>query len=268
MPFDDLDSIAQATTYQIPYFFWKRFSTGGTTVKNGLFRQSGVPGAGSTPATGSGTAYSGATAGALALPTLTAGQTLYIAGVEAWTTTSGLLAVIDILVGNSGLSGTLTTSQTVNTVSLPRNTTGEGNEMCVVIHTAIGTTARTLTVTYTNSAGTTGRTTTVTLGGTGAREADTIVLVPLAAGDTGVRSIESVQLDASTGTAGDFGVLIFKRFTDLHVVNNIGDQKSGLEMGFPPVYAYGESTPCISFLWYTTANVTMDLHGSVAWAVA
>jgi hypothetical protein len=40
--------------------------------------------------------------------------------------------------------------------------------------------------------------------------ANRFVVVPLADGDTGVRSVESVTLAATTGATGNFGVTLFK----------------------------------------------------------
>jgi hypothetical protein len=37
-----------------------------------------------------------------------------------------------------------------------------------------------------------------------------LIPIPLQAGDTGVESIESVTVTATTGTAGNFGVCLFK----------------------------------------------------------
>ncbi len=81
----------------------------------------------------------------------------------------------------------------------------------IVIYTIVGGTATTVTISYTNSAGVSGRTSTATtIGGGSYRELGVLLPIPLQAGDTGVRSIESVTLAATTGTAGNFGVCLFK----------------------------------------------------------
>ena len=131
--------------------------------------------------------------------------------------TSGLagatVVAIDLLNVSGGLSGTVTTEQTTNLPSAPltRNTGGDGVMIGLVIYTAIGTTGTTISVRYTNQDGTPNRVSTVTsFGGTGFREAARLILIPLAAGDSGVRSVEGVTLTATTGTAGNFGVCLFK----------------------------------------------------------
>lgn len=123
---------------------------------------------------------------------------------------AGALLIYDRLLHNSGLSGTLTTAQTVGG-TLTRNTGGEGNQIWVEIYTLIGTTATTITASYTNQAGVSGRTTKpVAIGGTGNREGERMLPLPLQDGDTGVQAVASVTLAASTVTAGNFGVTVMK----------------------------------------------------------
>jgi hypothetical protein len=131
--------------------------------------------------------------------------------------TSGLagvsLVAIDLLNVSGGLSGTVTTEQTTNlpTAALTRYTGGDGVFIGIIIYTIVGTTATTISVRYTNQAGTANRVSTITsFGGTGFRDAGRLIQVPLQAGDTGVRSVEGVTLTATTGTAGNFGVCLFK----------------------------------------------------------
>ena len=126
---------------------------------------------------------------------------------------AGGAILLDLLNVSGGLSGVVTTAQTTNlpTAALTRYTSGEGVMAGIVIYTLVGTTVTTVSISYTNSAGTSGRTSTATtFGGSGFREAHILIPIPLAAGDTGVRSIESVTVTATTGTAGNFGVCMFK----------------------------------------------------------
>lgn len=120
---------------------------------------------------------------------------------------------IDLLNHSGGLSGTLTTAQTTNlpTAALTRHTSGAGVMAGLIIYTIIGSVATTVTISYTNQAGTPGRISTATqIGANGFREAGSLIPIPLAAGDTGVRSVQSVTLAGTTGTAGNFGVVLFK----------------------------------------------------------
>lgn len=162
----------------------------------------------------------GAAPGAVAAPdnTTTGGllQTDPSGGREKWLLgmnatilgNSGTLILYDRLLHISGLSGTSTSAQTVSG-SLTRNTGGLGNQIWVEIYTQIGTTATTITASYTNQSGTSGRTTKATsIGGTGLREAQRMIPLPLQDGDTGVQAVDSVTLAASTTTAGNFGVVV------------------------------------------------------------
>jgi hypothetical protein len=123
------------------------------------------------------------------------------------------MMVVDLLNVSGGLNATLTTAQTTNlpTAALTRHTSGEGVMAGIVVYTILGTTQTTVTISYTNSAGVSGRTSTTTTIGSGFyREVGVLLPIPLQAGDTGIRSIESVTLAGTTGTAGNFGVCLFK----------------------------------------------------------
>lgn len=125
----------------------------------------------------------------------------------------GLITIADRLSHQAGLSGIVTTPQTTNlpTAALTRYTSGVGVFIALTIYTVVGTTATTVSVSYTNSAGVSGRTTPPMLfGGSLFREARRFLWLPLQSGDIGVRSVQNVTVLASTGTAGNFGVTLFK----------------------------------------------------------
>jgi len=127
--------------------------------------------------------------------------------------TGGAVILIDLLNGNGGLSGIVTTEQTTNlpTAALTRHTSGEGVMVGLLLHATIGATASTATIKYTNSSGVANRISTATsLGGGGFNAAGSFIPIPLQEGDTGVRSVESVTLAGTTGTAGNIGVFLFK----------------------------------------------------------
>lgn len=127
-----------------------------------------------------------------------------------------VVTLYDRLLHISGLDGTSVGTQTVGG-SLTRYTDGVGNEIWAEINTQIGVTAKTLTATYTSAPGAASHTTSAeTFGATNAREAQRAVKLRLAAGDTGVQGVTSCVLSGSTGTAGDFGIVVahpIKRFT-------------------------------------------------------
>jgi hypothetical protein len=148
------------------------------------------------------------------IPAISSGRLTFLgARINTSTFGAGGMLLVDLLNVSGGLNATLTTAQTTNlpTAALTRYTNGEGVMAGIVVYTQIGSTATTVTISYTNSAGTSGRTSTATsFGGSGFREVGVLIPIPLQAGDTGVESIESVTVTATTGTAGNFGVCLFK----------------------------------------------------------
>lgn len=120
----------------------------------------------------------------------------------------GLL--IDRLVHSGGLDGTSVSAQTTNlpTATLTRYTDGVGVMIGIQIWSSLGSNDVTVSVSYTNSSNTAGRTGTLAFIGTPSTY--TFYFVNLQAGDVGVKSVESVTLSGSTGSAGNFGVVLFK----------------------------------------------------------
>jgi hypothetical protein len=137
----------------------------------------------------------------------------------AWALTGNIsnqtLIVMDRLCHQGGISGTATGDITTNlpTAALPRFTDGKGVMAFAEIYTAIGTTATTARITYTNQDGTGSKVSQdFSIGGaSGAntgRAAGTLYAIGLADGDTGVRSVQSINVTASTGTAGAYGITL------------------------------------------------------------
>lgn len=165
------------------------------------------------PALASAAAPTNATIGAWPVTDATGGRTKWLLGVEGTMNSAGALILYDRLVHCSGASGIVTTAQAITGGAVTRYTGAEsvGNKIQVEIHTAVGATATTLTVSYTNQAGVAGKITKpVAFGGTGLNTATSIIQCPLADGDTGVQSVQSVTLAGTTATAGSFGVLIVR----------------------------------------------------------
>lgn len=170
-----------------------------------------------------------ATQGAIEFENATSGFTKYLIEFGALGDPSeGCQHVLyDRLLHISGLDGTVTSAQTVGG-SLTRNTTGEGNEIWVVFYTGVGATAATITASYTNQANTSGRTTkAVTFNVRGNEDDFTMFSLPLQDGDSGVRAVASVTLSASTGTAGDFGIVVARPLAVAHLDFAEGPDGSG-----------------------------------------
>lgn len=223
---------------------------------NGSPSHGAVPGAVSVP--------TNATAGSLRQANPGGGRQLWCTGVWAMALSPGTLVLYDRLLHISGLSGTVTTPQTVGG-SLTRyaTTTSAGNEIWCEIYTIIGTTGTTITASYTNQAGTAGQTTQATaFGGTAFREAQRIIKLPLASGDNGVRAVASVDLVASTGTAGNFGVSIVRPLavipipaTGVGYVRDFVAQQPGIQEIL--------TDACLAWAWHANTTTAPQVHGGV-----
>lgn len=182
-------------------------------------------------------------------------------------TQPGTLVIYDRLLHIGGLSGTVTTAQTVGG-SLTRYTNGtdlEGaNQVWIEIYTIIGTTGTTISMSYTDQDNNSGITSpTTAIGNTGLREAQRIIQMPLAAGDTGVRAVASVTLAGTTGTAGNFGVNIVRPL----VTVSIGGGSIGVPRDFLtdiPALPEIKTDACLALAWVPNGTVIPQIpHGFI-----
>lgn len=170
------------------------------------------------------------------------GTNLRIPGFRYAGNLDGMAILCDRLSHQGGLSGVVTGAQTTNlpTAALTRYTSGVGVMCFLEIYTIIGTTATTVTVSYTDQDGNTGQTSpAIAFGGTNFREAIRAISVPCASDDTGFRAVASVTLAATTGTAGNFGVTLVKPLLAVPV------RSMGAAAGSPVLGGYGGGLPVI-----------------------
>lgn len=133
------------------------------------------------------------------------------------------LMLVDRLAHKGGLDGTSTGAQTVSTPALTRFTDGVGVFAAVEVYTPIGATPTTATIAY-DSDSTPGQTSpAIAVGGTGLQNAARVLPFSVAAGDRGVKAVTSVTLAGTTGTAGNFGITLYKRLAMLHVGTGTDD---------------------------------------------
>jgi hypothetical protein len=190
-------------------------------LMNSLWMQQGKPGPGSAP--GASSIPTRATAGALALINPGGGRQKWLMTAGASSNWCGGVTVYDRLFHCSGLSGTSTAVQTPAAAALTRYTSGVGNRIYLEIYTSLGATATTITVVYVNQSGAT-----QTVAGipfvtaTLPQTISFAIQVPLLDGDTGVRSVTSVQLSNSTGAVGNFGVTIAHPLWESLIANSGG----------------------------------------------
>jgi hypothetical protein len=211
-------------------------------------------------APGASTALTRASAEAIgSIPALGAdGMTILGARVNTSATAGQAVILADLLNISGGLSADTTSAQVLNlpTAALTRYTTGAGVVAGIVISTQIGDTATTATVDYVNQAGNAATSPAFQIGAPGYREAGRVLTVPLAPGDTGVRSVTSVTLALSTGTAGAFGVCLWKPLAMLccnsvdgaHVIDAVS---SG---GFIGALAGVDANACLTILGVGAAS--------------
>jgi hypothetical protein len=175
--------------------------------------------------------------------------------------------VIDRLSHQGGLDATVTSAQTTNlpTAALTRYTSGVGVMCGLTIYTTIGTTPTTVTVSYTNQAGTGGQVSpAVVIGGNPNTVGGRLVMIPPAAGDTGFRSVESVTLAGSTGTAGNIGVTLFKPLT-MFIGGAPGEEALAdlitgrMGGGLPEIL----DDACLSLVVMQGPSATVAWHGSL-----
>lgn len=207
-----------------------------------LWRATGQPGQGAIP--GAAAVCTKATSGSNNYADAGGGETLYLLNVGgAVNTVASTLTIMDRLVASGGLSGTVATAQTVNTPPLTRRTSGARNRIFLEWYTATSGTAVTVTASYTNQDGTSGKTTgTVSLPATVI--AGSMFELPLAAGDSGVQSVQTVTLSATTGTAGNFGVTVAAVLATVPMpLANMGYNYDAQALGLPIV----EDGACLQY---------------------
>lgn len=179
------------------------------------FYSAGVPGPAAAPSPGVGGAALTSYSGQLPFPAAVGGETIHLAKFQGLSTAQGgSLLLCDRLWHNSGLSVTLTTSQTVTSVAFParddsESTDGEGVLVGLELSAATGAGTPTLTLGYTNQAGTAGRTANSVIAVTASGVMGTFYQFGLQAGDTGVRSIQTYQQSA-TMTSGTIHLVAYR----------------------------------------------------------
>lgn len=201
MAITTLDGIVAGALAPVPFL---KVGAAGEAVglHHSLFYATGNPGAAVAPTPGLAGAALTTYAGQIPWINPGAGNS-YIARFSASASVAAGLWLMDRLWHNSGIVVTTTTAQTINSVAWPardRDGTVNGAGVMVAIEVSTATTnagaITNTTMSYTNQAGTAGRTATIASFPATA-VAGTFIPFQLAAGDTGVRSIQTVTLGTS-----------------------------------------------------------------------
>ena len=174
------------------------------------------------------------------------GNAQYVGRVGLTMATAGTIHLYDLVYAASGFSGASAAAQSiVGFPSLPsRVAGGEGLELWIGCSAAIGATAHNVTVQYTNSQGTAGRNT-VSTAGIASMPANRMYQVPLQSGDTGVASVQSLTLSASSGTAGNLWVMLLDRIASIACpMPNVGVSADFASLALPVIGA--EACPLLA----------------------
>jgi len=235
-----------------------------------LWRATGTPAQGAIP--GAAAICTSALTGAMGFANQTAPATSYYAWQTIATSNAATSVEIhDRLAHMGGLSGTLTTAQTVgidlSTLGggLPAARSGDADysdvQWWLEWYTDTGATASNATVTVTYNDGSTGNLAAVAVGGT-VRAGRMIPLRPAVDGRF-IRGVTSVTLSASTGTAGNFGVTATRPRTAVNTnIANKSEQFDWAQLGLPEVP--NDACLMLVMLCSTTTTGTVRGQGKIA----
>lgn len=240
-----------------------------------LWTLAGNPGAGAAAAnTAGGVVPTQSTAGALSRGNPASGEAHLLNWTAGSSAQPGTLLLCDRLLhiqGNSGgtaIDETLTTSQTINSTTLPSRcptsavddtpvTTGYSVLMGVEVVTATGAGTPTLTLGYTNSAGTAGRSATNLDATVATSAAGTFYRIGLQAGDVGVRSIQSYQQSA-TWTSGQLNLVLYRVIATAPILAaGVPAPGDWVSLGGPRIY----NDSCLFFIFVPSTTTTTLISG-------
>jgi hypothetical protein len=239
------------------------------------FYLAGSPGAAAAPTPGMGGAALTTYAGQISFPAAVGGENVYLARFGASHAAGvGSVMLCDRLWHNSGIVVTTTTAQTITSAAWPaRDALGatNGDDVLIGLEVRTATTnASAITsdgsttgirISYTNSAGTAGKTGYIPSFPATA-VAGTFMPFYLAAGDDGVRSIETITLTTSLGG----GAVHLVAYRPLAVVGtptaNIQFAQDGVQLGLPR--CYDNTVPFV--LHQVTATTVGVTTTEVVWA--
>lgn len=181
---------------------------------------------------------------------------------------SGVLLLCDRLLqvgGNSGgtaLSTTLLTAQTINSNALPARDNfgainGDGVMWGLEVVSVTGAGAGNApTLSYTNQAGTASHTAALIDAYVAASAAGAFYRFNVQAGDTGIKSVQSLT-NSATMTSGTIALVAYRILAQLELVGaGIGKSGDALTLGFPRIF--NGSVPFFIFIPSTTTAVALS----------
>jgi hypothetical protein len=228
-----------------------------------LWSLAGAPGPGAFDTTLNGVVLSssaGQVAGQLS-HTDPATANAYLARLQAMASQPGSLLLCDRLWHNGGLIITQTTAQSIVSPAFPARdnagtVNGDGVLLGVEVSAATGAGAPILLTSYTNQAGVAARSgsnvdTAVANSAIGA-----FYRIGLQAGDTGVRSVQSLTLSA-TWTSGTINLVAYRVLASLELTgSNVPNAIDALTSGFPRLF--NGIVPFLIFIPSTTTAASIS----------
>ena len=219
-----------------------------------LWGLAGNPGAGSFDTTLNGVTLSSAQNGQLPWSDPASGSK-YLARFVGAATIAGTLILADRLWHNGGYTITSTSAQNSTTPTWPSRdiagaTSGDGVLLGLEISSATGAGTPTITIAYTNQSGTGSRSATNVLTTVASSAAGSFYQIGLQAGDTGVRSVQSLTLSA-TWTSGTMNLVAYRQICALQLsAANASFAVDLVTSGMPKMY--NGSVPFLIFVPSTT----------------
>jgi hypothetical protein len=244
MAITTLDGIFVGTALP-PEVFVKSGAFGTTGITSGRLMSSwyltGYPAAAAAPTPGlAGAALTAPVTGQLEIPPSSNQTYLQNMRFKNSAGAGSLVLLCDRLWHNSGFTITLTSAQTVNSVTFPardknQTTDGEGVLLGVEISTTTGAGTPTITVSYTNQAGTAGRIATNIPATIASLVAGGFIPIDLQAGDTGVRSVQSLTLSA-TWTSGVMHLVAYRLLSSMIIRPGFSADSDIVDSGLIPIF--------------------------------
>ena len=226
-----------------------------------LFYLAGMPGAAVAPTPGMAGAALTSYAGQIPFSNPAGAELTYLARLQAMATIGGVLVLADRLWHNSGIVVTTTGAQAINSVAWPArdingSTEGAGVFIGLEVSTATGAGAATPSISYTNSANADSKTGSMFVTYAASSAAGTFYPFTLAAGDVGVRSIQSITLNVSM-TSGTIHLVAYREVARLELTaaqaTNAIDLVTG---GFPKLF--NNSVPFLFFIPNNTTSTAVS----------
>jgi len=218
---DIIAEITQNGKYKAIPFYKTSSSPEAAGTWHSLWKAAGNPGAESDPAGTPGAAYSSA---GMSLQD-EASDFKHLLSLGATATQNTLLMLYDRLVGVGAVSINSTGDKTINSAALTRYTGGEGVQAWLEVTTVTSSTATVSMNSYTNQAGTTGRAGTSVAFPAATTNVDTLVQLPLQAGDKGVRAVSTINVSVSGGGSAAVSLILIRPLAFLPIQANIYNER-------------------------------------------